>query len=142
MTINDAMKALAEKLEPNPKAKEKLYTVSRLGFWDWNWAAAIPFWLPVDFLHSEDASARLLDAMLEENTGVDIQHWSDTSYNTIKRGQPFCVTLDACIGSNRVEFEGRAADRKTAVFLAALAWKEIPKPEGLALRCSDKEGER
>lgn len=82
-----------------------------------------------NYYESEEASARLLEAMLVENTGIDIQHWSDSSRNTVILGKPFCVTLDACVDGKRVEFEGRAGDRKTAIVLAACKWLGIESGE-------------
>ncbi len=125
MTINDAMKALAEKLDPNrPDAKyfTEIGHKSPLGFWqtydDHNYNAQ---WNPIDFLHSEDASSQLMDAMKAEEPcllfNADLETWEFM----FLRGRDF---TDAPI-------EAMHDHRPTAIFLAALAYWKIPVPEGL-----------
>ncbi len=95
MSINDAMKALAELLghhsgilgQPGP-----------------------------NYLTSEDASARLLDAM---PNGMTAHVGGDWIADADHRSGPSGTLVT------------RHRDRKTAIFLAALAWKGIEKPSDL-----------
>jgi hypothetical protein len=107
MTVEQAMVSLASALEPMQPRRDSAF---------WKWDGDSEDFEAMDFIHSEDASARLLDAMpcaRVENVGIC---WTVT-YDLTKN---FGLHGDA-----------EHADRKTAVFLAALAWKQIPKPEGL-----------
>ncbi len=128
MTINDAMRALAEALEG--KAVCEFSTVSRtIPTWKWFYVrrasigAGLNHYTPVpfDFLNDEDASARLLDAMKAEEPcllfNADLETWEFM----FLRGRDF---TDA-------PTEAMHDHRPTVIFIAALAWKGIERPEGL-----------
>ncbi len=88
--------------------------VSELGFWFRDFEQA---WRYVDFLRSEDASAMLLDAM----PNAKLHHDS-------RRGIYWWHCIPAAPGEYSPAIH---IDRKSAVFLAALNWKGIERPEGL-----------
>lgn len=102
-------RALSEALEPMPAplAYRDLRLVSPLGFWKWDLDGG--GWIAVNYFTSEDASARLLDAMPCPRVGRsnDSKLW-------------FCRPLVSPI-IQTVEH----ADRKTAIVLAACKWLKI-----------------
>jgi hypothetical protein len=121
MTVQESMRALAEALEPKVENKPSRWNLeSPFGFWTsvrpGNPPVYCTYWFHVDFLHSEDASARLLEAMpplLMAKCRL--------------RSPGEAIQWDVQVGGNHELSD----DRKTAVFLAALAWKGIERPEGL-----------
>ncbi len=136
MTIDDAMKALAEALEPMPKRAHGL-SISERGFWYWNDSsvtmdlAAHPF----DFLHSENASVRLIAAMRQEHH-VFVCYGATLNYTAVilmeSLAAPFGI--DEFVdhpGYFEKTLRVKHQEPLTAVFLAALAWKGIERPEGL-----------
>lgn len=99
--------AIAERLEPNPEMPRDLDgtiefdSLSPLGLWCWGSGIRL---CPVNFSKSEDASARLLDAMRKgDSTGMRTSHF---------RG-----LLTRLLFTND--------DRKTVALLAAKEWLEI-----------------
>jgi hypothetical protein len=131
MTINDAMKALAEKLEPKP-TKHPRGTGRQTLAWSFddemetenNFEWVMKGWRPIDFLHSEDASARLLEAMKDDCHRVDITincKWDEIAI----------MLFPKAVKQRPVSIVSKGLKLSNAVFLAALAWKGIERPEGL-----------
>ncbi len=118
MTIDDAMEALAEALEPNPLPWDGEWTGAPYRkFWLLGYSTEIGrHWRPVDFIHFEDASAKLLDAMPPLLIAKCQQ-----------RSPGEAIQWDVQAGGNHELSD----DRKAAIFLAALAWKGIERPEVL-----------
>ena len=114
MTKQELCRAIAEKLEPClpdidwtvfPRP-EKM--ISGKGFW--KYVAYLEQAQPIDFFTSEDASARLLEAMPKGLVGRDVDGWKSSYAGFL------CVDHEIFTHP----------DRKTAIVLAAKAWLEIP----------------
>lgn len=124
MTTEECVRKLAEALEPKP-APLTIYStelISPKGFWAWNFDDSADYgWQPISPLESADASERLLEAMkLEEpsiNYNADLEKWE-------------FMLLNGRDWSEAPELASHA-DRRAAIFLSALKWKNIEIPEEL-----------
>ena len=126
MQKSEICRAIAEKLEPNPSmgdSETRTDILSQKGYWVmyrkpdpvnplyWKWE---PF-TPVDCFTSEDASGRLLDAMLIDPGAVQ--------FVRLRSGP---LVMDDGIGDDESRwFQGEIPDRKTAIVLAACKWLGI-----------------
>ncbi len=122
MTTEECVRKLAEKMEPfdslgDPETDQR-YELSPKGFWMTDLVKSertgfmVRGWVH-NPLTSADASERLLEAMPEPTLKRD--HYSNTWM---------------CYASPSYSMI-RCANRRVAIFLAALAWKGLEKPEDL-----------
>ena len=110
MTIQEANRALCEALEPEPDYRSGWQgAFSPLGLWMWDGKN----WQPVDFINSEEASLRLLKAILKDGYHMS---FSENSLDIFKFGK--------CVRMIYEPFE-------LSVYLAGLAWKQGERPEDL-----------
>lgn len=101
MRKSEICRLLSEKLEPN------FTTVD--GSYPRFWVSSCKGWQPADYFESEDASAKLLEAMPE----VDLEHYQSGGLN--EWGVLYSQAPDHTLH----------ADRKTAIVLAACKWLGI-----------------
>lgn len=103
-------RAISEALEAIPVEPCGFDTeLSALGFWEWKLSPGCAIksdWQPLNYFTSEDASARLLEAMPSPSLSKMVGYWD-------------------CVHHGANEDESFHADRKTAIVLAACIWLKI-----------------
>lgn len=122
MTKQDICRAISFNLEPKPvhKPTHRINGVavdiqgqrSKLGFWEYSYGEG---WIPVDYLESEDASAKLLESMPEPEL------WLESRKDEKFRLWACWADLDG----KPEDAYAHHADRKTAIVLAAMGWLGI-----------------
>lgn len=125
MLKSDICRALSEALEPMPAplAYRDLRLVSPLGFWEWSQTG--DGWQPVNYFTSEDASARLLEAMPEALLQRGMFHGNNQTVWFCTASEVVVREAYECDEETYPDGYAHHADRKTAIALAACKWLQI-----------------
>lgn len=111
MTKQEICRAISEKMEPNAHSR----TDSDFEWWGQSWSAGKRTLFPLDYFESEDASAKLLEAMPEPEL------WLESRKDEKFRLWACWADLDG----KPEDAYAHHADRKTAIVLAAMGWLGI-----------------